>query len=328
MIPREPVRSQDRIKAYLKEVRSEPRGPQLFLSRTAPEFLIELFKLEVPEVGQGLINILAAARDAGVRAKIAVRSNDPRVDPVGACVGMRGSRVQAVSNEIAGERVDIIPFDENAAQFVINAMAPAEVTSIVVDEDSHSMDIAVSEDKLSQAIGRGGQNIRLASELTGWELNVMSESQAEAKSETESLALSRDLHEAARRRRGRREHPGAGRLLDHRGDCLRAAGELNGIEEFDEEIVKELRTRARDVLLTQAIASEETLDQSMPADDLLLLEGMSPDLALTLARRGVRTREELAEQSVDELADIEGLAADKAATLIMTARAPWFEAGN
>ena len=170
-------------------MRSEPRGPQLFLSRTAPEFLIELFKLEVPEVGQGLINILAAARDAGVRAKIAVRSNDPRVDPVGACVGMRGSRVQAVSNEIAGERVDIIPFDENNAQFVINAMAPAEVTSIVVDEDSHSMDIAVSEDKLSQAIGRGGQNIRLASELTGWELNVMSESQAEAKSESESLAL-------------------------------------------------------------------------------------------------------------------------------------------
>jgi len=173
----------------LKEVRTEPRGPQLFLSRTAPEFLIELFKLEVPEVGQGLINILAAARDAGVRAKIAVRSNDPRVDPVGACVGMRGSRVQAVSNEIAGERVDIIPFDDNNAQFVINAMAPAEVTSIVVDEDSHSMDIAVSEDKLSQAIGRGGQNIRLASELTGWELNVMSESQAEAKSETESSAL-------------------------------------------------------------------------------------------------------------------------------------------
>src|ERR1700723_2267405 len=189
MIPREPVRSQDRIKAYLKEVRTEPRGPQLFLSRTAPEFLIELFKLEVPEVGQGLINILAAARDAGVRAKIAVRSNDPRVDPVGACVGMRGSRVQAVSNEIAGERVDIIPHDENPAQFVINAMSPAEVQSIVVDEDSHSMDIAVAEDKLSQAIGRGGQNIRLASQLTGWELNVMTESDAEAKSETEARAL-------------------------------------------------------------------------------------------------------------------------------------------
>src|SRR5512146_2168414 len=189
MIPREQVKPQDRIKAFLKEVRSEPRGPQLFLSRTAPEFLIELFKLEVPEVGQGHINILGAARDAGVRAKIAVKSNDPRIDPVGACVGMRGSRVQAVSNEIAGERVDIIPHNENPAQFVINAMSPAEVTSIVVDQDSPSMDLAVAEDKLSQAIGRGGQNIRLASQLTGWELNVMTESDAEAKSETEARAL-------------------------------------------------------------------------------------------------------------------------------------------
>ena len=189
MIPREQAKPQDRIKAFLKEVRSEPRGPQLFLTRTAPEFLIELFKLEVPEVGQGLIQILGAARDPGVRAKIAVRSNDPRIDPVGACVGMRGSRVQAVSNEIAGERVDIIPFDDNPAQFVINAMSPAEVMSIVVDEDSHSMDIAVAEDKLSQAIGRGGQNIRLASQLTGWELNVMTESDAEAKSETEAKEL-------------------------------------------------------------------------------------------------------------------------------------------
>jgi N utilization substance protein A len=189
MIPREPVRTQDRIKAFLKDVRSEPRGPQLFLSRTAPEFLIELFKLEVPEVGQGLINILGAARDSGARAKIAVRSNDPRIDPVGACVGMRGSRVQAVSNEIAGERVDIIPFDDNPAQFVINAMQPAEVSSIVMDEESHSMDIAVAEEKLSQAIGRGGQNIRLASELTGWKLNIMSEQAAEEKSESEQKVL-------------------------------------------------------------------------------------------------------------------------------------------
>ncbi|NBX41738.1 MAG: transcription termination/antitermination protein NusA, partial [Gammaproteobacteria bacterium] len=189
MIMREMVKPQDRIKAFLKEVRSEPRGPQLFLTRGAPEFLIELFKLEVPEVGQGLIQILGAARDPGIRAKIAVRSNDPRIDPVGACVGMRGSRVQAVSNEIAGERVDIIPFDDNPAQFVINAMSPAEVISIVVDEDSHSMDIAVSEEKLSQAIGRGGQNIRLASQLTGWDLNVMTESDAEAKSESEARTL-------------------------------------------------------------------------------------------------------------------------------------------
>ena len=192
MIPRETVKPQDRIKAFLKEVRSEPRGPQLFLTRTAPEFLIELFKLEVPEVGQGLIQILGAARDPGVRAKIAVKSNEPRIDPVGACVGMRGSRVQAVSNEIAGERVDIIPHDDNPAQFVINSMSPAEVLSIVVDEDSHSMDIAVAEDKLSQAIGRGGQNIRLASQLTGWDLNVMTESDAEAKSETEAKTLVRD----------------------------------------------------------------------------------------------------------------------------------------
>src|SRR5712671_3823498 len=297
MIVREQLKPQDRIKAFLKEVRSEPRGPQLFLTRTAPEFLIELFKLEVPEVGQGLIQILGAARDPGVRAKIAVKSNDPRIDPVGACVGMRGSRVQAVSNEIAGERVDIIPYVDNPAQFVINAMSPAEVMSIVVDEDSHSMDIAVSEEKLSQAIGRGGQNIRLASQLTGWDLNVMTESDAEAKSETEAIAYV-------------------------------PQGELAAIAEFDADIVKELRNRARDVLLTQAIASEESLDQSMPADDLLLLEGMSPDLALALARRGVRTREDLAEQSVDDLADIDGLQADEAGKLIMTARAHWFEAGQ
>ena len=328
MIPREQVKAQDRIKAFLKEVRSELRGPQLFLTRTAPEFLIELFKLEVPEVGQGLIQILGAARDPGVRAKIAVRSNDARIDPVGACVGMRGSRVQAVSNEIAGERVDIIPFDENPAQFVINAMSPAEVMSIVVDEDSHSMDIAVAEEKLSQAIGRGGQNIRLASQLTGWELNVMTESDAEAKSESEAKSLVKmfmkqlDVDEDV------------ATILAQEGIstieeiAYVPQAELASIQEFDEEIVKELRNRARDVLLTQAIASEETLDQSMPADDLLLLEGMSPDLALALARRGVRTREDLAEQSVEDLKDIEGLAAEEAGKLIMTARAHWFEAGQ
>ena len=328
MIPREQAKPQDRIKAFLKEVRSEPRGPQLFLTRTAPEFLIELFKLEVPEVGQGLIQILGAARDAGIRAKIAVRSNDPRIDPVGACVGMRGSRVQAVSNEIAGERVDIIPYVDNPAQFVINAMSPAEVMSIVVDEDAHSMDIAVAEDKLSQAIGRGGQNIRLASQLTGWDLNVMTESDAEAKSETEAKELVQNFMKQLD------VDEDVATILAQEGFstieeiAYVPQAELAAIEEFDEDIVKELRNRARDVLLTQAIASEETLDQSMPADDLLLLEGMSPDLALTLARRGVRTREDLAEQSVDELSDIEGLAADRAAKLIMTARAPWFEAGN
>jgi N utilization substance protein A len=322
MIPREPVRSQDRIKAYLKEVRTEPRGPQLFLSRTAPEFLIELFKLEVPEVGQGLINILAAARDPGVRAKIAVRSNDPRVDPVGACVGMRGSRVQAVSNEIAGERVDIIPFDDNNAQFVINAMAPAEVTSIVVDEDSHSMDIAVSEDKLSQAIGRGGQNIRLASELTGWELNVMSESQAEAKSETESLALRETFMKQLDV-----DADVASILVQEGFSTIEEiayvpASELNGIEEFDEEIVKELRTRARDVLLTQAIASEETMDGAEPAPDLVEITGET--LGKTLARKGVRTREDLADLAVDELVEMGSVDEKKAGELIMDARKHWF----
>jgi transcription termination/antitermination protein NusA len=325
MIAREQLKPQDRVKAYLREVRAEPRGPQLFLTRTAPEFLVELFKLEVPEVGQGIIQILGAARDPGIRAKIAVRSNDPRVDPVGACVGMRGSRVQAVSNEIAGERVDIIPYDASAAQFVINAMSPAEVQSIVVDEESHSMDIAVAEDKLSQAIGRGGQNIRLASQLTGWELNVMTETDAEAKSESETRALIEtfmkqlDVDENV-----------ASILVSEGFSTVEEvayvpAAELASIEEFDEDIVKELRTRARDVLLTQAIASEENLEEGMPADDLLTLPGMTPDLALAMARRGVRTREELADQAVDDLDDISGLTPEEAGKLIMTARAPLFE---
>src|SRR5271170_3647167 len=322
MIPREQLKPQDRVKAFLREVRAEPRGPQLFLTRTAPEFLIELFKLEVPEVGQGLIQILAAARDAGMRAKIAVRSNDPRIDPVGACVGMRGSRVQAVSNEISGERVDIIPFDENAAQFVINAMSPAEVQSIVVDEDSHSMDIAVGEDKLSQAIGRGGQNIRLASELTGWELNVMSESQAEAKSESESKALIEtfmkqlDVDENV-----------ANILVQEGFSTIEEiayvpASELNAIEEFDEEIVKELRTRARDVLLTQAIASEETMDGAEPGADLLEITGEA--LGKALARKGIRTRDDLADLAVDELVEMGSIDEKKAGELIMNARKHWF----
>lgn len=325
LILREALKPQDRVKAFLKDVRPEPRGPQLFLSRTAPEFLVELFKLEVPEVGQGTIEILGAARDPGVRAKIAVRSNEPRIDPVGACVGMRGSRVQAVSNEIAGERVDIIPFDQNPAQFVINAMSPAEVLSIVVDEDSHSMDIAVAEEKLSQAIGRGGQNIRLASQLTGWELNVMTESDAEAKSESEASRLvqmfmkSLDVGEDV------------ATILAQEGFstieelAYVPVSELASIAEFDEEMVKELRNRARDVLLTQAIASEESMESTMPADDLLALTGMNPDLALELARRGVRTREQLAEQAVDDLADIDGLDEQGAGALIMKAREHWFQ---
>jgi N utilization substance protein A len=331
MIPREIVKSQDRIKALLKEVKSATetqRGPLLFLSRTDRNFLVELFKLEVPEVGQGLIQILSAARDPGVRAKIAVKSLEPRVDPVGACVGMRGSRVQAVSNEIAGERVDIIPHDDNNAQFVINAMSPAEVLSIVVDEDSHSMDIAVAEDKLSQAIGRGGQNIRLASQLTGWDLNVMTESDAEAKSETEA----KSLVEAFMKHLDVDENVATILVQEGFSTVEEVAylpqSELANIEEFDDEMVKELRNRARDVLLTQAIASEETLEGGLPADDLLLLEGMKPDLALALARRGVRTREDLADQAVDDLLDIEGLTADEAGKLIMKAREIWFEAGR
>src|ERR1043165_9874135 len=328
MIPREQVKPQDRIKAFLKEVRSEPRGPQLFLSRTAPEFLIELFKLEVPEVGQGLIQILGAARDAGVRAKIAVRSNDPRIDPVGACVGMRGSRVQAVSNEIAGERVDIIPFDENAAQFVINAMAPAEVVSIVVDEDSHSMDIAVTEEKLSQAIGRGGQNIRLASELSGWELNVMTQQAAEAKSEGEQ----RKLIEQFKTQLDVDED--VAQILVQEGFstieeiAYVPASELNSIEEFDEEIVKELRNRARDVLLTQAIATEEKIDGAGPSEDLLGVDGMDEDLASVLASRGIVTREDLAEQAVDDLLEIEGVDAERAGGAILAGRKHWFDTAS
>ena len=265
MIPREPVRQQDRLKALLYEVRSEPRGPQLFMTRTSPEFLLSLFQIEVPEVGQGLIEILGAARDPGLRAKIAVKSNDRRIDPVGACVGMRGSRVQAVSNELAGERVDIILWDENPAQFVINAMSPADVTSIVMDEERHSMDVAVEEEKLSQAIGRGGQNIRLASELSGWELNVMTEADAEEKSEAEAKELlllfqkQLDVDEEV------------ALILVQEGFssveevAYVPAAELVAIEEFDENIVDELRNRARDVLLTQAIASEEQIDEAEPA---------------------------------------------------------------
>jgi N utilization substance protein A len=326
LIPREPIRTQDRIKAFLKEVRSEPRGPQIFLSRTAPEFLIELFKLEVPEVGQGLIQILGAARDAGVRAKIAVKSHDPRIDPVGACVGMRGSRVQAVSNEIAGERVDIIPFEDNPAQFVINAMQPAEVTSIVVDEDQHSMDIAVAEEKLSQAIGRGGQNIRLASELTGWKLNIMSEQQADEKSESETKSL-RDMFMKALDV----DEDVATILVQEGFSTIEEiayvpTNELVSIEEFDDDIVRELRNRARDVLLTQAIATEESADGT-PSEDLLGVDGMDPELATALAARGICTREELAEQSIEDLEGIDDLDDARAGKLIMAARAHWFTDG-
>ncbi len=325
MIPREPVRPNDRIKALLYEVRSEPRGPQLFLTRTSPEFLIELFKIEVPEVGQGLIEILGAARDPGLRAKIAVKSNDKRIDPVGACVGMRGSRVQAVSNELAGERVDIILWNENPAQFVINAMSPADVTSIVLDEESNSMDIAVEEDKLSQAIGRGGQNIRLASQLTGFELNVMTEADADEKSEREARELLTMFMEQLD------VDEDVALILVQEGYSSMEelayvpAKELLAIEEFDEAIVEELRNRARDVLLTRAIASEEQIDGAEPAEDLLSLDGMEKSLAYELASRGVVTREDLAEQAIDDLLEIEDMDEERAGALIMAARAHWFE---
>jgi N utilization substance protein A len=325
MMPREPVRPQDRVKALLREVRSEPRGPQLFLTRTSPQFLLELFKIEVPEVGQGLIEILGAARDPGLRAKIAVKSNDRRIDPVGACVGMRGSRVQAVSNELAGERVDIILWNESPAQFVINAMSPADVSSIVVDEERHSMDLAVQEDKLSQAIGRGGQNIRLASELTGWELNVMTEAAAEEKSEKES----RTLLEMFMQKLDVDEEVALILVQEGFSSIEEVAyvptNELLGIEEFDQGIVDELRNRARDVLITQAIQSEETVDKAPPAEDLLSLEGMDAALAAQLAARGIRTRDDLAEQAIDDLEGIEGLDNERSAKLIMAARAHWFD---
>jgi N utilization substance protein A len=326
MVPREPVRPQDRIKGLLMEVRSEVRGPQLFMTRTSPEFLVELFKIEVPEVGQGLIDILGSARDPGLRAKIAVRSNDSRIDAVGACVGMRGSRVQAVSNELAGERVDIILWDDNSAQFVVNAMSPAEVVSIVVDEDKHSMDIAVEEDKLSQAIGRGGQNIRLASELSGWELNVMTAQDAEEKSETEMKGLIKLFSEQLD------VDEEVGLILVQEGFstieevAYVPAAELVAIEEFDEGIVDELRNRARDVLLTQAIVQEEKIDEVEPAEDLLSLEGMDKGLAYILASKGVVTREDLAELATDDLLEIdEEIGEEAAGALIMKARAHWFE---
>ena len=324
MVPREPVRPQDRIKALLTEVRSEPRGPQLFMTRTSPQFLIELFKIEVPEVGQGLIDILGAARDPGLRAKIAVRSNDKRIDAVGACVGMRGSRVQAVSNELAGERVDIILWDDNPAQFVVNAMSPAEVVSIVMDEDSHSMDIAVEEDKLSQAIGRGGQNIRLASELTGWELNVMTAADAEQKSESEM----KELIDMFSKQLDVDEEIGLILVQEGFSTIEEVAyvptAELVEIEEFDEDIVTELRSRARDVLLTQAIVQEEKIDEAEPADDLLELEGMDKGLAYLLASKGVVTREDLAELATDDLLEINEMDVEQAAALIMKAREHWF----
>jgi N utilization substance protein A len=325
MIPRETFRIGDRMRALLTDVQSEQRGPQLFLSRTSPDMLIELFKIEVPEIAEEIIEIKAAARDPGSRAKIVVSTNDGRIDPVGACVGMRGSRVQVVSNELANERIDIILWNDNPAQLVINSMAPAEVASIIVEEDSHTMDIAVEEENLAQAIGRNGQNVRLSSELTGWTINVMSEEDAAAKQEQEASSFIELFMQTLE-------------VDDEVAEVLVQEGftsleeiayvpldEILAIEGFDEEIANDLRNRAKDALLTQAIASQEDLSSANIADDLLNMEGMDNVLALELAKKGILSMEDLAEQSIDELKDIESIDDERAGKLIMTARAPWFE---
>ena len=328
MIPKEAMRPQDRIKALLKDINTDLKGPPLILSRVMPEFLIELFKVEVPEITQNLIEIVGASRDPGLRAKIAVRSDDKRIDAVGACVGMRGSRVQSVSNELNGERIDIILWSDNNAQFVVNAMSPANVVSIVVDEENQSMDIAVEEAKLSQAIGRGGQNIRLASELTQWKLNILSESEALEKDDAELKEIT-DLFV---------ETLSVGEdvaiLLAQEGFttieqvAYVPISELEKIEGFDEKLVNELRERAQDKLLIEAISTEETLDEHGPEEDLLNLKSVNEELAYSLARNGINTREKLAEQSVDELIDIDGLNEEIAAEIIMEAREIWFEEDN
>ncbi|MGE7993305.1 transcription termination factor NusA [Pseudomonas sp. NPDC089554] len=325
IIPRETFRVGVRLRALLKEIRTENRGPQLILSRTAPQMLIELFRIEVPEIAEGLIEVMAASRDPGSRAKIAVRSKDKRIDPQGACIGMRGSRVQAVSGELGGERVDIVLWDENPAQFVINAMSPAEVAAIIVDEDAHAMDIAVAEDNLAQAIGRGGQNVRLASQLTGWTLNVMTEKDIQAKQQAETGDILRNFIDELEV-----DEELAQVLVDEGFTSLEEIAyvpleEMLNIDGFDEEIVNELRARAKDRLLTKAIATEEKLADAHPAEDLLSLEGMDKDLAAELAVRGVVNREDLAEQSIDDLLDIDGIDEERAGKLIMAARAHWFE---
>jgi N utilization substance protein A len=324
MIPKENLRVGDRVRAYLLKVDRGSRGPQLILSRTVPEFLVKLFELEVPEIEEGLLEIKAAARDPGSRAKIAVKSNDQRIDPIGTCVGMRGSRVQAVTAELAGERVDIILWSPDPAQFVINALAPAEASRITVDEDSHSMDVVVDEENLAQAIGRTGQNVRLASELTGWELNIMTEEESQKKNDEEftqirSLFMEKlDVDEEV-----------ADILIQEGFTTLEEVAyvplnEMLEIESLDEETVNELRSRARNALLVQAIASEEKVENV--ASDLLNLEGMDNETARMLASKGVTTQEELADLAVDDLIDLIGIDAERAKQLIMTARAPWFAA--
>ena len=322
MIPKENLRNGDRVRAWVSRINREGRGPQLFLSRTAPEFIMKLFELEVPEIEQGLLQIRAAARDPGVRAKIAVHATDSRVDPIGTCVGVRGSRVQAVTQELAGERVDIVLWSEDPAQFVIGALAPANVSSILVDEERHVMDVVVDEDNLALAIGTGGRNVRLASELTGWQINLMSAEESEKKQEDERAAIRGVFME-----RLDVDAEVADILIDEGFTSLEEIAyvplnEMLEIEAFDEDTVNELRERARNALLTQAIATEEKLNET--ADDLLSLEGMDRELAVKLAEANVRTRDDLAELAVDELIEITELDEERAKALILKAREHWF----
>jgi len=327
LIPHEAIRIGDHVRSLLMEVSDERKGPQLLISRTCPEMLIQLFKIEVPEISEDVIEIKAAARDPGSRAKIAVKTNDGRIDPIGACVGIRGSRVQAVSNELNGERVDIVLWDDDPAQLVVNAMAPAEISSIVVDETAHSMDIIVQEDQLAQAIGRNGQNVQLASKLTGWILNIITPTEAELKDKdktvdstkvfTENLDVDKDLAEVL-------VQEGFTSLEDV---AYAPVEDMLAIEGFDKEIVEELRNRARNVLLSQALLDKRKIGDVEPNKDLLELEGMTRHLAYVLASRGIVSREDLAEKSVDELAGIEDLTEEQAADLIMKARAHWFKQG-
>lgn len=328
MIPKEVVRPGDRIRGYLRDIRTEQRGPQLHLTRTAPELLIKLFTLEVPEIGQQMLELISAARDPGIRAKIAVHAKDPRIDAVGACVGMRGSRVQAVSDELNGEKIDIILWDPNPAQFVINAMSPAEVVSIVMDEESHSMDVAVKEDQFSQAIGRSGQNVRLASQLTGWKIEVMTETQAKEKNQAEHDALQQLFMEKLDV-----DEDFADELIKTGFSSLEEIAyvplsEMLNIEGFDEDIVQELRKRAKDALVTQAISEEEQQETALHAEaehnDLFQVTGMTPQLAELLTTHGIHSMNDLAEQSVDELMELETITETQARELIMSARAPWF----
>lgn len=326
MIPKENLRIGDRVRAFIWKIDRASRGPQLLLSRTVPEFLVKLFELEVPELEDGLLEIKAAARDPGSRAKIAVHSNDSRIDPIGTCVGMRGSRVQAVTSELAGERVDIVLWNADPAQFVINALAPAEVSKITVDEEKHSMDIVVDEENLAQAIGRSGQNVRLASELTGWELNIMTPEESAKKSEEESSRIRNlfmdklDVDEEV-----------ADILVQEGFSTLEEVAyvplnEMLEIESFDEATVNELRSRARNALLTQAIVSEEKVEHDIT--DLMKVDGMDNDTARLLASKGVNTQEELADQATEDLVELTGLEAERAKQLIMAARAPWFAENN